>query len=87
MSKLSKALELLGIEVSNNYQSHAEYRTNMELVEDAEAELLELQKLQSIIKEFIAANDYNGIIDELYDENRSVSQLISKLCDIVGYSD
>jgi hypothetical protein len=89
MSKLSQALELLRIEVSNSYLSRAEYRTNMELIEDAEEELADLQSLQSTVKEFIAHEDFqcrNDIYDACEEQNCPVD-FIESLCSIVGYSE
>lgn len=97
MSKLSKALELLGAsqmylgDVYNKMPGLLEEHQG--ILRDAQAELLELQRLQSNVKEFIAKNYIDSkeeiycIIECVTDNDIKLYNFIESLCDIVGYSE
>lgn len=80
MSKLSEALEALVECMEGTWQDR-------KLLQEAQAELLEFQRIQSTVKEFIAKHNVksrgniNGCeVDDVY-------TAFKDLCDIVGYSE
>lgn len=84
MSNLSKALDNLGSQIAmKDYDTVEDLIGEMELHQAAQAELLELQRLQSTVKEFIADYELKGRTDIKgldYDESQD---FIKECCDIV----
>lgn len=90
MSKLGEALDILEIVKHNSMDFYSSidgtgYAEDIdEIITDAKVELLELQRLQSTVKEFIANHETSASVD--FNTNDAVD-FIESLCDIVGYSE
>lgn len=84
-TNLTEALTLLD-DYINEYEYLGEGQ-DQAIAQLAQKELADIQRLVSVVQGFVKENDICKAIDEIYDDNRAVSKLLSNVCDIVGSED